>query len=160
MCLGTFRFLTGTHLTDSVYEKCAYTECRPFLMASRVQIEWVFLVQINQRFHILIKFNQLLFYFLFPLVILVSAIFPPSFQNLVRIYLSQTGYIHQGERSQVFPSLQCFLLRKEWLCLSGSEGQRQVISDMPWPDSQRQGLSLCRGICSGCDEYHHKVNLK
>lgn len=152
MCLGTFRFLIGMHLADSVSEKCAYTECRPLLMASRVQIEWVFLVQINPRFHIsthIWSITPLLC--VFPLVILVSSIFSPSFKILVRIYLSQTGDIHQGERSQVLPSLQCFLLRKEWLCLSGFEGQRQVISDMHWPDSQRQGLSLCRGICSGCD---------
>lgn len=53
---GTFRFLTiaytaETHLADLVYEKYTCTECRTFLLASRVQTERVFLTQMAERFH-------------------------------------------------------------------------------------------------------------
>lgn len=112
MCLGTFRFLIGTYLADSVCEICAHTQCRPF-PASRVQIEWVFLVQINRRFYISRQIWPIAPLLCFPSSYRLSSNFPFLKKILARVYLIQTGDIHQRERSQVLPSLQCFLLREK-----------------------------------------------
>lgn len=69
MCPGTFRSLMivytpEAHLADSFYENYAFAEYRTFLIASRVQIEVVFLAQMTYRFYTFGQMWTISLYFL------------------------------------------------------------------------------------------------